>query len=53
MLLVQETLQKPYNQVFKKLLGKRFRSLSFLSQFLDAEFNFENGYQITTFFLIG
>jgi hypothetical protein len=34
----------------KNLLGKRFQSLRFLSQFLDAEFNFENGYQLTTFF---
>ncbi len=34
----------------QKLLGKHFQSLSFLSQFLDAEFNFEDGYQITTFF---
>jgi len=32
------------------LLGLRFQSFLFLSQFLDAEFNFENGYQITTFF---
>jgi|GEM_PF-1545197 len=34
----------------KKLLGKRFKSIQFLSQFLDVEFNFEDGYQITTFF---
>lgn len=34
----------------QKLLGRRFQSLVFLSQFLDAEFNFEGGYQITTFF---
>ncbi len=32
------------------LLGKRFQSFRFLSQFLDAEFNFEGDYQITTFF---
>lgn len=32
------------------LLGKRFQSFRFISQFLDAEFNFEDGYQITTFF---
>lgn len=34
----------------QQLLGKRFQSLSFLSQFLDVEFTFEDGYQITTFF---
>lgn len=34
----------------QSLLGKRFQSLRFLSQFLDAEFNFDGGYQITTFF---
>jgi hypothetical protein len=34
----------------QKLLGKRFRSFQFLSQFLDIEFNFEDGYQLTTFF---
>jgi hypothetical protein len=34
----------------QKLLGKRFQSLLFLSQFLDVEFNFGDGYQITTFF---
>lgn len=34
----------------QKLLGKRFQSFQFLSQFLDVEFNFEDGYQITTFF---
>lgn len=33
-----------------KLLGKRFQSFHFLSQFLDMEFNFEDGYQLTTFF---
>jgi hypothetical protein len=34
----------------QKLLGKRFRSFQFLSQFLDVEFNFEDEYQLTTFF---
>ncbi len=34
----------------QNLLGKQFQSFSFLSQFLDAEFDFEGGYQITTFF---
>jgi hypothetical protein len=38
---------QPY---LEKLLGKRFRSFRFLSQFLDVEFNFEDGYQISTFF---
>ena len=32
------------------LLGKYFRSFQFLSSFLDVEFNFEDGYQVTTFF---
>jgi len=32
------------------LLGLRFQSLLFLSRFLDAEFIFENGYRIETFF---
>jgi len=34
----------------QKLLGKRFKSLHFLSQFLDPEFSFEEDYRITTFF---
>lgn len=34
----------------QKLLGKRFQSLQVISQFLDVEFNFEDDYQITTFF---
>lgn len=34
----------------EQLLGKRFQSFQFLSQFLDVQFNFEDGYQITTFF---
>lgn len=33
-----------------KLIGKRFQSLQFLSSFLDAEFNFDEGYQLTAFF---
>ena len=33
-----------------KLLGKRFQSLLFISQFLDIELNFEDGYKINTFF---
>lgn len=41
---------KSIQSSIQKLLGNRFRSLSFLSQFLDAEFKFEDGYQITTFF---
>jgi hypothetical protein len=36
--------------ILQNLLGKRFQSLHILSQFLDAEFNFEDGYQLTTFF---
>ena len=42
--------QKIIQSRIQTLLGKRFQSLLFLSQFLDAEFNFEDGYQITTFF---
>lgn len=34
----------------EKLLGKRFQSFRIISQFLDAEFNFEDGYQLMTFF---
>lgn len=34
----------------EKLLGKRILSFRFLSQFLDLEINFEDGYQVTTFF---
>lgn len=34
----------------EKLFGQRFQSLYYISQFLDAEFIFENGFQITTFF---
>ena len=33
----------------ERLLGKRISSLRFLSQFLDLEINFEDGYQVTTF----
>ena len=33
-----------------KLLGKRFQSLLFISQFLDIEFDFEDGYRVDTFF---
>lgn len=45
-----EKLDINIQQHFQKLLGKRFQSISFLSQFLDIEFNFEDGYQIRTFF---
>lgn len=34
----------------QELLGKRFLSLQFNSQFLDAEFSFTEGYCLTTFF---
>lgn len=33
-----------------RLLGKRILSFRFLSQFLDLEINFEDGYKVTTFF---
>jgi hypothetical protein len=33
-----------------ELLGNRFQSLLFISQFLDIELNFEAGYKINTFF---
>jgi len=38
---------QPY---LEKLLGKRLLSFSFSSQFLDIEINFEDGFQVTTFF---
>lgn len=34
----------------QEMLGKCFQSFQFLSQFLDVVFNFDEGYQITTFF---
>ncbi len=34
----------------QRLLGKRFQSFQFLSQFLDVAFNFEDSYEIITFF---
>ncbi len=34
----------------QKLLGKRFKSFCFFSQFLDVEFDFENECRLTTFF---
>jgi hypothetical protein len=34
----------------QKLLGKRFQSLQFTSQFLDVEFNFEDEYKLKTFY---
>ena len=34
----------------QQLLGKRLKSFQFLSSFLDVQFDFDEGYQITTFF---
>jgi hypothetical protein len=34
----------------ERLLGKRILSIRFISQFLDLEINFEDGYQVTTCF---
>jgi len=45
-----ENLEINIQPYLEKLLGKRFQSFRFLSQFLDVEFNFEDGYQISTFF---
>jgi len=45
-----ETLEVNIQSYLEQLLGKRFRSFQFVSQFLDVQFNFEDGYQITTFF---
>lgn len=45
-----ESLEVNIQAYLEKLLGKRFQSFQFLSQFLDVEFNFEDGYQISTFF---
>jgi len=33
-----------------KLLGKRFRYFLFISEFLDIELHFEDGYKVSTFF---
>ncbi len=33
-----------------KLMGKQLQSLLFISQFLDIEINFQDGYKIDTFF---
>ena len=45
-----ESLEINIQPYLEKILGKRFQSFRFLSQFLDVEFNFEDGYQISTFF---
>lgn len=45
-----ENLEVNIQTYLEKLLGKRFQSFRFLSQYLDVEFNFEDGYQISTFF---
>ena len=45
-----ENLEVNIQTHLEKLLGKRILSFRFLSQFLDLEINFEDGYQVTTFF---
>lgn len=45
-----EPLEVNIQTYLERLLGKRFRSFHFLSQFLDVEFVFEDGYKISTFF---
>lgn len=45
-----ENLEINIQTHLEKLLGKRILSFRFLSQFLDLEINFEDGYQVTTFF---
>lgn len=45
-----ENLEVNIQTYIEKLLGKRFQSFQFLSQFLDIEFDFEDGYRISTFF---
>jgi len=45
-----ENLDINIQSYLEKLLGKRFQSFQIISQFLDAEFNFEDGYKLTTFF---
>lgn len=34
----------------QELIGKRFESSQFLSNFLDVQFNFQDGYQLRTFY---
>ncbi len=34
----------------QQLMGKRFQNLKFISSFLEVQFNFDEGYQLTTFF---
>ena len=45
-----ENIQINIQTYLEQLLGKRFQSAKILSQFLDVEFSFEDGYKITTFF---
>lgn len=44
-----ENLEVNLQVYLKKLLGKRLLSLRFLSQYLDLEIDFEDGYRVTTF----
>jgi hypothetical protein len=45
-----ENLEINLQTHLEKLLGKRILSFRFLSQFLDLEIDFEDGYRVTTFF---
>lgn len=38
------------NENLKELLGKKFIASRIISQFMDLQIDFENGYQLTTFF---
>lgn len=44
------TFDESIQDYIERLMGKRFQSFEFLSQFLEIQFNFEDGYKLTTFF---
>ncbi len=44
---------QPYDKMFaevQRLIGKKYLSCSIISQLMDIQFEFEDGYQITSFF---
>lgn len=45
-----ESLEINIQLYLERLLGKRIESYCFVSHFLDMQINFEDGYQVTTFF---
>ncbi len=48
--VVGSNSRKEIEEEIQKLLSKKFISIEIVSQFLDLEINFEDGYQIQTFF---